>query len=858
MTDATAVSLQAALAERYALGDEIGRGGMASVHLARDLRHDRDVAVKVLHPDLVATVGTERFLREIRLVARLQHPHILPLFDSGEAAGLLWFVMPFVEGESLRTRLDRDGALPLDVAARLLRQLADALDYAHARAVVHRDVKPENVLLAGDQALLADFGIARAQAGSADASVTLTSLGVAVGTPAYMSPEQALGDAIVDARSDVYALGCTCYEMLSGRPPFTGPTAMALLSQHIATTPPPLVGVRESLPDGVGNAVARALAKEPGDRFDSAGAFVAALEHAMTEARAPSRADMQLRSLELADEARQRVLVLAFSNIAQAPDADWLCTGIAETVSADLSRIAGLKVLAQDAATRRRVQAALGSRAPDAELAVESGKSAGARWVVWGAFQKAGHRIRITPHFTDAATGEQHGGEKIDGVMDDIFALQDRIVLGLADTLRLQLTSGEVERIERPETANLTAYELYARGYREFVSFGKESMRIASEHFRAAIAIDPEYALAHAGLGIIHGPMYIASGRKDVLDEGVRLLERALALDPTIGEAQAWLAYMAFRQGRFDLSQRTAADAVSRNPTNDTAWYMLGCGHLCEALIDHRTHELSRAVPPLLRAAWLNRDSAHAFQLLGWIYLIRGQHSYARPIIDHAVEVELGGSTYSFLGGLVLRAVLHLANEEIDAARTMLDQAIATYTASDHVYGKTMAAYAHFIRGCAAERTGELETAAEDFTSTCAIADANDHRITIGAHWVKARFGLARVLHRRGRHDEAARSYAEGFKLFSSRQRFIWTWFHGATDAEMRYEQAAALATMGRDAEALQTLRLAAEACWADVPTMRSDPAFTTVRDTPEMRRVVAEAAARVTLPPPVGTGGLG
>ncbi len=857
VTSPAAPALDSVLADRYVLASEIGRGGMASVYRARDRRHERDVAVKVLHPELAATVGTDRFLREIRLVARLQHPHILPLFDSGEVNGLLYFVMPFVDGESLRARLDRDGALTLDVAARLTRQLADALDYAHARGVVHRDIKPENVLLTGDQALLADFGIARGQPGGDATSATLTSVGIALGTPAYMSPEQALGDTGVDARSDVYALGCCCYEMLSGSPPFTGATAMALLTQHIATLPSPLIGAHAALPSGVADAVAKALNKEPDERFATAGDFVSAIERATVEARQPSGADLRIRATELADDAKQRVLVLAFTNIAQAADADWLSTGIAETVSADLSQIAGLKVLGQDAATRRRVEAAVGDRPLDVELATESGRSAGARWVVWGAFQKSGNRIRITPHFTDATTGTQHGGEKIDGMMDDIFALQDRIVLGLADALRIQLTSGEVERIERPETAHLGAYELYARGYREFVSFGRESIRLAAEHFRAAIAIDPDYALAHAGLGLIHGPMYIATGRREVLDDGARHLERAIALDPSLGEARAWLCYMAFRQGRFDFATQCGLTAVECDPTNDTTWYMLACSYLCRAVMEHTPAAIALCVKPALRAAELNPRNLHTLLVLAWTYTMRGQHSHAAPIVQRAMDLELTGASYAFFGARIASAILHLAEADIVGATRILSDAINAYSGSDHVYADTMTAYSYFLRACAAERTGELAAARVDFRRACEIADANPHRISIGAHWVKARYGLARVLHRTGDSEGAARMMAEGRALYDSHDRFIWTWFHGAADCEMLYEEASTLATMGRASEALAVLEAAGEAGWADVPSMRQDPAFTTLRDTPEMRRVTSIASGRVALPPPVGGGGI-
>jgi serine/threonine-protein kinase len=269
--------LVTATADRYRIEREIGRGGMATVYLAEDLRHHRPVALKVLRPDLAATLGAERFLLEIETTAGLRHPHLLPLYDSGAADGVLYYVMPYVEGESLRDRLLREPQLPLEEALELTREIADALSYAHGRGVIHRDIKPENILLERGHAVVADFGIARAVR-SARGTDHITAPGMAVGTVAYMSPEQAAGDAGVDGRSDVYALGCLLYEMLAGQPPFTGPSAESVARQHLAAAPPPVRQFRPAIPASVEAALARALAKAPADRFPTPGAFAAALD----------------------------------------------------------------------------------------------------------------------------------------------------------------------------------------------------------------------------------------------------------------------------------------------------------------------------------------------------------------------------------------------------------------------------------------------------------------------------------------------------------------------------------------------------------------------------------------------------
>ena len=267
--------LRSALADRYAVDREVGRGGMATVYLAHDVKHDRQVALKVLHPELAASLGPERFLREIKVAARLNHPHIVPLHDSGQAGDLLYYVMPYVDGESLRQRLIREKRLTLDEALEIARDVAAALDYAHRQGVVHRDIKPENVMMHEGEALVTDFGIAKAVTAAANDNLTQT--GSAVGTPAYMSPEQAAGEAELDGRSDVYSLGCMVYEMLSGSAPFTGSTAQAVITKRFTETPPSIRAARSTVPEAVDTAVSRSLARVPAERYATAAQFGQAL-----------------------------------------------------------------------------------------------------------------------------------------------------------------------------------------------------------------------------------------------------------------------------------------------------------------------------------------------------------------------------------------------------------------------------------------------------------------------------------------------------------------------------------------------------------------------------------------------------
>ncbi|MEO8480347.1 MAG: serine/threonine-protein kinase [Gemmatimonadota bacterium] len=451
--------LRAAFAGRYEIDREAGAGGMATVYLARDLKHDRLVAIKVLRPELAAALGPDRFPREISILAKLQHPHILPLHDSGELDGFLYYVMPFVEGESLRTKLDREGELPVPDAIKILREVADALAYAHALGVMHRDIKPDNVMLSGRHAMVMDFGVAKAV--STAGGDSLTTVGVAVGTPSYMSPEQATGQGNVDQRSDIYALGILGYEMLSGNTPFSGRSAQAILSAHVVETPTHLTLRRASVPQPLADLLMRCLEKAPADRWQKAEEVLAQLEAIGTPGSGgitPTHTrPMSGTTARLAVPARRRLLfgLIAVAVLLGASVGGWKLLGASERIGFD--RLAVMPITDVSGADTDLVRAmhnqlivALGKLrgvtvAPSS--AVEGYRSAPApaaevaEALHVGALLeanvfRAGQRLRVTVQLTDPRTVEQIWSDSYDidlsgDLFDAIDGVIPRIVTGV-------------------------------------------------------------------------------------------------------------------------------------------------------------------------------------------------------------------------------------------------------------------------------------------------------------------------------------------------------------------------------------------------------------------------------------------
>jgi eukaryotic-like serine/threonine-protein kinase len=708
--------LQTALAAAYTLDRELGRGGMATVFLAQDVRHDRPVALKVLHPELARALGPERFQREIKLAARLQHPHILTVHDSGDAAGQLWFTMPFVEGESLRDRLRRERQLPVDVAIRITTEAARALEYAHRHRVIHRDIKPENLLLTADgSTLVADFGIARALAGADD---RLTETGMAVGTPAYMSPEQAAGDKSLDARSDVYSLGCVLYEMLAGEPPFTGPTAQAIIAKRFSGEVPRVRQARPSVPEPVDAAVTRALAPVAADRFASAEEFARALASAVVTSPAVTavppvttvkRGEITPRPVTTAPPAAstgrrvplaaitlalgflvglgvlfawrrshatgeegtgpKRLAVLPFENLGDSAEA-YFADGMTDEVRGKLSQVSGIAVIARASSNEYRRT----TKAPQQiarELGADYLLTATVRW------EKAGggpSRVRVSPELirvNPGAAPTTKWQQPFDASLTDVFQVQADIATKVASALNLALGDSVRHELAAKPTENLAAYDAYLKG--EAVSQGMSvadpaSLRRAIGLYQQAVALDQAFIPAWAELSRASSLLYTnGTPTPELTAQARETANRALALGPDRPEGQVALGdFYSFVRGDHRQARTAYEAGLKLAPSNVDL--LVGA-----ALAEQSLGRWESSLQYLTRAGTLDPRSANTARRTGFTLLWLRRYPEAQVALDRGLAL-----APTNLGIIEDNAQVALAQGDLPGAQRVVRAALST------------------------------------------------------------------------------------------------------------------------------------------------------------------------------------
>jgi serine/threonine protein kinase/Tfp pilus assembly protein PilF len=667
--------LRAALKGRYSIEREIGQGAFAVVYLARDTRHERSVAIKVLNADPESETGELRFIREIRVLAGLQHPNILPLHDSGHVEELLFYVMPYVGGETLRARMNRERQLQVDSVVSIAREVADALSYAHGQGIIHRDIKPENILLSAGHAIVADFGIARAIDLAGVRQLTRTGSG-SPGTPAYMSPEQLMADREIDGRTDIYSLGCAVYEMLTGKAPFTGKDGFVRRFTESAPVPS---AVRKDTPQWLDEVVAKALARNPEERFASAGELARALANTTSSegsARTPGLVASTARPVEHAS-----IAVMPFTNMSADPDNEYFSDGITEEILNALASIPALKV-----SSRTSAFALKGKQLSIADI----GRQLNVKTVLEGSVRRSGKRVRITAQLINVSDGYHVWSERYDRDVEDVFAIQDEIARTIADRLKLKLTTAEDQALAHRQTDDIEAYELYLRGkhcaYRWNIS-GMAEKSLA--YFEAALAKDPEYALAHHGLADAYSlfGLYALMPPATALDKALAAAQRAVELAPNLPEALTSLGWVQLLNWDWKAAEQSLLQALKSNLRYSQAHNLMGwlfcafdrredaaiatrrgqeldpfspAANGVSALVAYAGHRYDAAIEASHRA--LERDPTSALSLLAISMSYAGRQEYRQAILHAERGVNLSPKV-DFLRG-ILGAVYAMAGDK--------------------------------------------------------------------------------------------------------------------------------------------------------------------------------------------------
>lgn len=655
--------LQRAIGPALTIIGELGGGGMSRVFLARDEALGRDVVVKVLLPTLVESISAERFTREIKVAAALQEPHIVPLLTAGETDdGLPYYIMPFIRGESLRVRMNA-GRVPPTVAIGILRNMLQALDYAHAHEVVHRDIKPENILLSSGTAMVTDFGIAKAfqMSKTSAPGAALTEIGMSLGTPAYMAPEQAAGDSAVDHRADLYAWGVVAYELLSGRHPFANRTStQQLIAAHIAEAPAALAA---DVPGPVVDLVMRCLSKDPSRRPATAGEALTTLDRVASSdgARASPRRIaagivaaimvtalcvailMRIRGARDAGETglQQSVGVAPFVDLSGSSANDYFSDGVTQEITDALAKVPGLRVAGESPTPTSRNA----SRNPR-----EIGRSLGVQTVLQGSVQRVGVRVRISAHLTNARTGFHLWSAKYDRDLKDVFALQDEIARAVVSGLRMTLAVG-TDTLVRVATADPEAYILYLQGMYFWNQRGADMLHKSIEYFDRAIARDPRFARAYAGKALAYAVLvsYEDLDVPHTLRRAIDAADTALQLDSTLADA-----YTAIGNARSQLWENAAglrafrqAIALDSNNARARQWYAEALSHV---------GRMDEALQQIYRARTLEPVNLIINANVGRIELVARHYAAAAAALKHTIELDSTQQTaHSLLGAVYLQ-----------------------------------------------------------------------------------------------------------------------------------------------------------------------------------------------------------
>jgi serine/threonine protein kinase/tetratricopeptide (TPR) repeat protein len=739
--------------QHYRILERLGAGGMGEVYRADDLRLGRQVALKFLPPSLKADAESRaRLLNEARAASMLRSPNIAVTYDIGESDGNDFIVMEYVDGEVLSKRI-AEGPLPVREAIQAGIQIADALDEAHSRGIIHRDIKSANLIRNGRGLIkILDFGLAKilpSQAGTEVTRPEVTVTGMVLGTVSYMAPEQALGKPI-DHRADLFSLGVVLFEMLTGRLPFTGPTATAIIDRILHDDPPPVSAFVSGVPPQLDAIVRRALEKSPDFRYQSAREIYNDLKSLKAEMDArPSTTARMAAVPSQTPKGGCCVAVMTFSNITGEPSDDWIGTGIAETVSTDLKNVHNLSVIGRARVYDAMRHLSSGTQVNDA-LAIDIGRRLGASWVVTGGYQRLGSMIRITANFVEVSSGEVAHTVKVDGKIDDIFALQDKIVYELAQGLNLALQGTEVAEIERQETRSVEAYESFARGMMNLRQATRESMERAISAFETAVRHDPEYAKAWTALALTYGLKGAFMSMPDLLHKAIDLGRRALAIDPELADAHVVIGNGLMNLGQIDEAIEEIRKGIELEPDNAQAhqsraralW--MGKGNFADA------------IPEFERAIELNPQAGYSYLQLSLLLAWEGKLDRAEEISRQAIDLQeqyiSGNAGLQIVGAHARLGYIHYLRGEYEKALKEYERELAFINSSDHALRERTNIEINVRVGAAYYRMGRIEDANRHFTRALKSFDA---RVARGADDPATRYYIATVLAMQGERDRA-------------------------------------------------------------------------------------------------------
>ena len=834
--------------DRYRIDAELGAGGMGVVYRAFDTQLEREVALKVVSQKLASDAKAHmRLIREARAASSLNHPHICIVHEVGSVDGTSFIVMEYVRGTPLNQVIGGVG-LPRERLLRYAIQITDAVAHAHSRGIIHRDLKSLNILITEDDRVkVLDFGLAKKMllqqdSGREDTPTasfeSLTDAGVVVGTLHYLAPETLRGQR-ADPLSDIWAIGIILYEMAAGKLPFNGRTAFEISSEIL--TGSRITISSEDLPDALKSTIEQCLERDRSLRFPDASQLLGALKQVE---KTPSTT----RTPIVESASGNTIAVLDFVNLSGDTSVDWLSGGIAETITVDLKRISSLKVI-----PRERILKCLGSgsgKSLDEDQIIQIAQQLGSRVLVAGSFQKSGNQIRITSRFLEARKAEWLKSMKIDGSMENIFALQDQIIAELIPLLNVEVESSELSRIGKPETEMLEAYEYYARGRQIFNQFRATSFDEAAQWFQKALDTDPDYAFAYSGLGSSLVFRFIALTDHDSLQKGIGHLKRATELDPDFGEPYSYLAYAL---GRTSLDLQGAIKAGSRaielEPDNGAAHYFLGAAYHAAVLVAHQTSRFADALQQYLATIKLLPEYQAALMGIGELYRLNGRLEDAHRFLERAVAVEDSQSptAMKFVGALALMSHLLLQQGDIGEAEEWMKRSLARLEKTDHVYKNAFLGLTRLAKAEIHFRRSEFDQAAGECKKVHDIVQSSARAVGIGFLFVQARVLHAISFRGLQMFREAKHYFQEALDTFNNRRNFDFNWIWRGSDADAHYSIARYHALSSSTEDAIAALHRSIECGGLNSAAIERDPAFALLLDSQELQQTFDLLRARVT-----------